>query len=220
MKTPPTIGILGGTKVHALLLGCVVTSTLFIVIPLTQIASDLTDDPQYHTVTVYQAPPPPPPVEPLKKEEEKVNKEEEIQMKKEFQKLNLATIDMALNVGSGGSGKGIYVGSFEIDDNDLNFNLAFEISELDKPPIPVLQIAPTYPPMMKRSHVEGTVVAEFIVTRTGKVIRIDIINSTSREFNDPVINALRRWQFEPGIKDDQKVNTRVRIPFNFRLDQA
>ncbi|MCB1121130.1 MAG: energy transducer TonB, partial [Verrucomicrobiae bacterium] len=66
----------------------------------------------------------------------------------------------------------------------------------------------------------GTVVAEFIVTRTGKVIRIDIINSTSREFNDPVINALRRWQFEPGIKDDQKVNTRVRIPFNFRLDQA
>lgn len=220
MKTPPTIAIMGGTKVHALLMGCVVTSTLFLAIPLTQIASDLTDDPLYHTVRVYQAPPPPPPIEPMKKEEEKTAEQEEIKMKKDFQRLNLATIDMALNVGSGGGGAGVYVGSFEVDDSDLNFNFAFEISELDKAPIPVLQIAPNYPPPMKRAKVEGTVVAEFIVTKAGKVVRIQIVRSTSREFEEPVINALRRWQFEPGIKDDVAVNTRVRIPFNFRLDQA
>jgi periplasmic protein TonB len=206
--------------VQALLLGCLITSTLFVSLPLTQLVSEQRSDAEVRTFTVYQAPPPPPEIEPPPKEEEKTIKEEDLELRKEFQKLNLSTIDMALNVGSGGSGSGIYVAAFEIDDSELNLNFAFEISDLDAPPIPILQIAPAYPPTMKRAGIGGTVTAEFVVTSEGRVVRIKVLSATSAEFIQPVLDAVRRWKFEPGMKDEKKVNTRVRVPFNFRLDQA
>ena len=210
----------GGTKILALVLGGFITSAMFVAIPLTQIVSEnnFTDD--VRTIYLYKAPPPPPEIEHYKKEEKQVEKDEDLNMKKEVQKLSLLTINMALNVGSGGKGVGIYVGSFEIDDSELNLDLAFEISDLDKAPFPILQIAPIYPTAMKRANVRGNALAEFIVTKRGRVVRISIIEASHKEFEKPIIEALRRWQFEPGIKDDEAVNTRVRIPFNFTLDSA
>ena len=220
MKTPPVMSFLGGTKTLAVVLGGFITGAMFVAIPLTQIASENNFEEDIRTISLYKAPPPPPPVEEFKKEEEKETEDEDLKMKNEFEKLSLSTINMALNVGTGGSGVGVYVGSFDIDDSDLNLDLAFEISELDKAPIPILQIAPVYPPSLKRSGVMGQVIAEFIVTKQGRVVRIQITEITHQEFRKPVIDALRRWQFEPGIKDDVEVNTRVRIPFNFTLDSA
>lgn len=208
----------GGTKTLALVLGGFITSAMFVAIPLTQIVTENNFSEDIRTISLYKAPPPPPDIEEFKKEEEVEEKEEDLSMKKDVQKLSLSSINLALNVGSGGSGVGIYVGTFEIDDSDLNLNLTFEISDLDKAPIPILQIAPIYPTAMKRSKVRGRVTAEFIVTKNGRVVRIDITESSHAEFEKPVIEALRRWQFEPGIKDDKAVNTRVRIPFNFNLD--
>ncbi len=221
MKTPPVMSFLGGgTKALALVLGGFITSAMFVAIPLTQIVSENNFTEDVRTISLYKAPPPPPEIEPYKKEEKTEEKEENLTMKKEVQKLSLSTINMALNVGSGGTGASIYVGSFEIDDTELNLNIAFEISDLDKAPIPILQIAPVYPSPMKRANIRGKVIAEFIVTKNGRVVRIDIVESSHHEFERPVMEALRRWQFEPGIKDDQAVNTRVRIPFNFTLDSA
>lgn len=208
----------GGTKVLALVLGGFITSAMFVAIPLTQIVSENNFADDVRTISLYKAPPPPPEIEPYKKEEKQDEEDEDLNMKKEVQKLTLSTINMALNVGSGGTGASVYVGSFEIDDSDLNLNIAFEISDLDKAPFPILQIAPIYPTAMKRANVRGKVIAEFIVTKRGRVVRISITEASHKEFEKPVIEALRRWQFEPGIKDDEAVNTRVRIPFNFTLD--
>ena len=208
----------GGTKALALVLGGIITSAMFVAIPLTQIASEQDFSEDIRTISLYKAPPPPPEVEEFKKKEEVQEREEDLSMKKEVKKLSLSSINMALNVGSGGSGVGIYVGSFEIDDSDLNLNVTFEISDLDKAPIPILRIAPVYPSAMRRAKVHGHVTAEFIVTKNGRVVRIEITHASHHEFEKPVIDALRRWQFEPGIKDEKAVNTRVRIPFNFNLD--
>lgn len=214
------MSFVGGTKALAIVVGGFLTSAMFVAIPLTQIASETRFDEDVRTISLYKAPPPPPVVEELKKEEENKEETEDLKMKNEFEKLSLSTINMALNVGAGGGGVGVYVGSFDIDDSDLNLNLTFEISELDKAPIPILQIAPVYPPTLKRAGVKGHIIAEFIVTKHGRVVRIEITEASHNEFKKPVIDALRRWQFEPGIKDDIEVNTRVRIPFNFTLDSA
>ena len=221
MKTPPTMSFIGSMKIASLLYAGILTSAMFIAIHITKFATDGTRFENQVTVSTYKAPPPPPPVEKFEKKEDKKNKEEDLQMKKEFQKLNLATIDMALNVGSGGgAGASIYVSSFAVDDSDLNFDFAFEISELDKAPVPLVQIAPMYPEPLKRAGVPGKVIAEFIVTKDGRVVKITITESTNFEFDRPVTEALRRWQFKPGVKDDVNVNTRVRIPFYFNLDSA
>lgn len=215
------MSFMGSMKVASLLYAGVFTCAMFIAIPITQIATDGTRFENQITVSTYKAPPPPPPIERIEKIEEKKDREEDLKMKKDFQKLSLATIDMALNVGSGGgAGANIYVSSFAIDDSDLNFDFAFEISELDKAPIALVQIAPMYPEALKRAGVGGKVMAEFIVTKNGRVAKAKINESTNFEFEKPVIEALRRWQFQPGVKDDINVNTRVRIPFYFNLDSA
>lgn len=214
------MSFLGSTKALSLIYGGLITCGMFVAIPLTQIASESSFNNDFKTVSIYKPPPPPPKIENLIKEEKKEKDKEDMELKKDFQKLNLSTIDLALNVGSGGAGQGIYVGNFEIDDSDLNFDMAFEISELDKAPVPLLQIAPMYPPEMKRNGIRGKVIAEFIVTKEGRVVKILITKSSHNEFQRPVLEALRRWQFEPGVKDDQKVHTRVRIPFFFNLDSA
>lgn len=221
MKTPPTMSFIGSMKIASLLYAGIITVAMFIAIPITQIATDGTRFENHLTVSTYKAPPPPPPIDHIEKIEDKKVKEEDLKMKKDFQKLSLATIDMALNVGSGGgAGASIYVPSFTIDDSDLNFDFAFEISELDKAPIPLVQIAPMYPEALKRAGVAGKVMAEFIVTKNGRVVKTKINESTNFEFERPVLEALRRWQFQPGVKDDMNVNTRVRIPFYFNLDSA
>ena len=221
MKTPPDLPLLFSTKMLSLVYAGLITGGMFIAIPLTQIA---TEDPSLNhvqTVSLYKVQPPPPPIELMKEKEKEEEEEENLELKKEFEKLTLASIDMALNVGAGGTGaSNIYIGSFEIDDSQIDLNLTFEISELDKPPIPILQIAPMYPMALKRSAITGRVVAEFIVTKEGRPIKINIIEASNQEFMGPVVDALRRWQFEPGIKEEQKVNTRVRIPFFFSLDSA
>ena len=218
MKTPPSISFLNSAKVLSLVSGGLLTCGTFVAIPLTQIATESELVNSVTAVSIYRPPPPPPPLEEIKKIEEQEEKDEDIELKKDFHKLNLATIDMALNVGSGGVGPSIYVGSFEVDDSDLDFNFVFEISELDKPPVPILQIAPVYPPDLKRAAVSGQVVAEFVVTRDGRPTRIQITHATHQEFVRPSIDAIRRWRFEPGIKDDKKVNTRVRLPFTFSIE--
>jgi len=196
--------------------GAVITALLFIALPLTQILSEIAsqeDDNKNKRIQV-QPPPPPPPDIPEPPEEEE--QEEEIEMEKEQQQLSLDQINMALNAGDGGmSAGGISVQIFDIADNFED--MIFEIADLDQPPVPIVQIAPVYPPELKRNRVQGTVNVVFIVDENGNVKRPQIEKSTNREFNENAVKAVRQWKFEAGEKDGKKVKTRVRLPLSFTL---
>ena len=183
---------------------------------LTQILSNPLDalkDDEGSSVQV-QPPPPPPPEVPDPPEEEE--QEEDIEMEKENQQLSLDQINMALNAGDGGmSSNGVSVQVFDIADNFDD--MIFEISDLDQAPVPLVRIAPVYPPELKRNRVQGTVNVVFIVDELGNVKRPSIEKSSNREFNENALKAVRQWKFEPGEKDSKKVKTRVRLPLSFTL---
>ena len=206
----------GSSLPFSIPLGFIITVALFVALPLTQILSNLSnneDDSKNSRVQV-QPPPPPPPETPEPPEEEEV--EEEIEMKKEQQQLSLDQINMALNAGDGGmSSSGVSVQVFDIADNFDD--MVFEIADLDKAPVPLVRIAPVYPPELKRNRVQGTVNVVFIVDELGNVKRPSIEKSSNREFNENAIKAVRQWKFEPGEKDNKKVKTRVRLPLAFTL---
>lgn len=206
----------GGSLPFSLPLGAVITAILFIALPLTQILSDPSkkeNDDDSSRVQV-QPPPPPPPEAPEPPEEEE--KEEEIEMQKEEQQLSLDQINMALNAGDGGmSAGGVSVQVFDIADNFED--MIFEIADLDQAPIAIVQIAPVYPPELKRNRVQGTVNVVFIVDELGNVKRPTIEKSSNREFNENALKAVRQWKFEAGEKDGKKVKTRVRLPLAFTL---
>lgn len=206
----------GSSLPISLPLGFVITVVLFVSLTLTQIWSDPTNnnkDDENSSIQV-QPPPPPPPEVPEPPEEQ--DQEEEIEMEKETQQLSLDQINMALNAGDGGmSSNGVSVQVFDIADNFGD--MVFEISDLDQAPVPLVRIAPVYPPELKRNRVQGTVNVVFIVDEMGNVKRPSIEKSSNREFNENALKAVRQWKFEPGEKDNRKVKTRVRLPLSFTL---
>jgi len=206
----------GSSLPFSLPMGALITAILFIALPLTQILSDPSNnrkDDENSRVQVQPPPPPPPEVlEPPEEEEQ----EEDIEMKKEEQQLSLDQINMALNAGDGGmSSSGVSVQVFDIADNFDD--MIFEIADLDQAPVPLVQIAPVYPPELKRNRVQGTVNVVFIVDELGNVKRPSIEKSSNREFNENALKAVRQWKFEAGEKDGKKVKTRVRLPLSFTL---
>jgi protein TonB len=206
----------GSSLPFSLPIGGLITVLLFVALPLTQILSEINNnqDNQKNSRVQVQPPPPPPPEPPEPPEDEQ--EEEDIEMKKEMQQLSLDQINMALNAGDGGmSASGVSVQVFDISDNFDD--MIFEIADLDKAPIPLVRIAPVYPPELKRNRVQGTVNVVFIVDELGNVKRPSIENSSNREFNENALKAVRQWKFEPGEKDNKKVKTRVRLPLAFTL---
>lgn len=224
MRTPPSIRPTLRGKVLGVLFSLVITLAMFLSIPLTQIASEYVQNSRSNEDRhILVAPPPKVELQPVVEEEKTKMEEEDIKLDKEFEPIDLSLLDLALNVGNGNAtdGVGIYVGNFEVDESEFDVDLnIFEIHQLDKAPFAIQQIAPFYPNDMKRQYIEGSVIAECIVTDTGDVKRIRITKSTRKEFELPVINALRRWQFNPGVKDDKDVYTHVRIPFYFNLNDT
>jgi periplasmic protein TonB len=92
----------------------------------------------------------------------------------------------------------------------------FNMSDLDQKPEPRVQPSPVYPFEMKRAGIQGEVTVEFIIDYNGNVLQIQVVKSTQREFEAPVIQAVSKWKFKPGKKGGRVVNVRASqtIPFN------
>ena len=103
----------------------------------------------------------------------------------------------------------------ETSQNDAN--RIYEISELDKAPVPLVRVAPVYPPELKKERIQGSVNVVFIVSELGNVDSMSIEKSSNAEFNESALTGVAQWKFEPGLKEGEPVKTRVRLPLSFAL---
>lgn len=94
---------------------------------------------------------------------------------------------------------------------------AFNVADLEKRPEAVTQVAPAYPPELRKAKVEGVVTMVFVLDEKGRVEDPRVENSTRPEFEKPALEAIRKWRFTPGMKDGQPVRTYIRIPMRFRV---
>lgn len=92
--------------------------------------------------------------------------------------------------------------------------------DLDKKPVITSRAAPRYPHEMKRNGISGTVVLRFIVDSRGDVADVDVVSSTDPEFSKAAVEAMLRWKFRPGMKNNRRVNTRMEMPMSFALDKG
>ncbi|HXJ56717.1 MAG TPA: energy transducer TonB [Verrucomicrobiae bacterium] len=93
----------------------------------------------------------------------------------------------------------------------------FDVSELEKKPEAVSQVAPAYPKELAKAKIEGSVTLVFVLSEDGRVEDARVENSSRPEFEKPSLDAIRKWRFRPGMKDGQAVRTYVRIPMRFRV---
>lgn len=88
-----------------------------------------------------------------------------------------------------------------------------EVAALDKP-------RPTYPPAAFRAGEEGTVVVRVDVDASGNPTSASVeTSSRSRDLDRAAVEAVKKWRFEPAIKDGKPVASAANVPVEFKLDQ-
>ena len=85
----------------------------------------------------------------------------------------------------------------------------FNAADLDTPVQLRVSVAPKYPVDMRRQDISGEVLVEFIIDTNGNVSAAQIIRSSHREFEQPSLDAVRKWKFRPNKKNGKIVNCRA-----------
>lgn len=203
--------------ISAWVLGLLATVGLFLALPFFQLISTVGDQAtDVVSLDLAKAPPPPPPEQKAPPPEEK-EQEKDPKLTQEQPKLTLAQLELALNPGMGDASAG---GDFSMDfqvNSMEELELIFELSEVDRIPRPIYRVAPVFPYEMKQAGISGSAELLFVCDAEGKVKQPRIKLSSHREFEEPSIQAIRQWRFEPGMKDGRPVNVRMFIPFHFNV---
>jgi len=81
------------------------------------------------------------------------------------------------------------------------------------------QPKPSYPPEAFRAREEGTVVVKAQVDELGNASDVEIIRrSGSRTLDRAAMNEVRKWKFNPAIKNGKTVASSVQVPVEYKLD--
>ncbi len=88
----------------------------------------------------------------------------------------------------------------------------FNAAYLNNPP-------PVYPPMLRRAGEEGRVVLRVFVTPHGLAGEVRVLNpSSSPQFDEAALAAVRKWRFVPARRGDTPVAEWVQVPIEFKLN--
>jgi periplasmic protein TonB len=146
----------------------------------------------------------------------------------ELQALSLNALEGALAPGmtAGDFGWGVSLGSggriggtgSAVDAELAAAGGIFDAADLDQKPRTLFQVPPLYPAELRRKKAAGTVYVLFVVDQQGRVQDPKIESSPDAAFERPVIDAVKRWRFEPGSRNGQKVQCKMRLPIRFSAE--
>lgn len=92
----------------------------------------------------------------------------------------------------------------------------------DRDIVPLVRVDPDYPPRAKQRGIEGWVEVEFTITKVGTVRDEHVLKSNpSYVFDRAALQAVRRWRYNPQIKDGVAVEyAGQRTRFKFELPKG
>jgi protein TonB len=203
----------------ALCIAVALTLGVFLVLPLLeQVASSRKEDVELRAVDTANLPPPPPPPEEEKQKEEEQEEPPPPELADEAPPLDLSQLELALNPGFGegiGGDFAVRLGGADSEGRKEEADSIFSMAELDQQPRVVFQPAPEYPSELRRKKVAGTAHVLFVVDKDGRVKNPIVQKSTHPLFEQPALNAVKKWRFEPGKRDGKSVQFKMRVPISF-----
>ncbi len=86
-------------------------------------------------------------------------------------------------------------------------------------PVILERINPSYPPVAAAKKVEGTVLLSVLITETGQVAEVKLIRGAGGQtgLNEAAASAVKKWKFQPAVKDGKRVKVWVTYPIVFKL---
>jgi protein TonB len=83
------------------------------------------------------------------------------------------------------------------------------------------RVEPSYPPASRRAGEQGTVVFSVLVDPSGHPQEIRVQTSSGYErLDQAAMEAIRRWLFNPAVRDSQRVAAWTSVRVKFRLQTA
>ena len=75
-----------------------------------------------------------------------------------------------------------------------------------------------YPPMAIENGVQGRVIVQFVVTKTGAIGNVKVVRSVDRDLDNEAIRVCKKLpNFIPGKQNGQPVNVWYTLPVTFKL---
>lgn len=211
-----------GRKILHRILGVVAAAGLtvlfFLVLPLIQaIGGSAAADTALWTVDAASLPPPPPPPLDQPEEEEPEEEEQPPELTEEAPPLDLAQLDLALNPGMGdgwfGADFALDLGAFRSGRGE-GMESIFSLADLDQKPRATYQPSPVQDAKTRKAA-PGTVTILFVVDAEGRVRDPKVQKSTDPVLERPALAAVKKWRFEPGKRNGEPVQFRMRVPITF-----
>lgn len=77
---------------------------------------------------------------------------------------------------------------------------------------------PVYPATMRRHGISGEVVLDLEITAEGRVASAAVIQSENPAFDDPALDAVLKWKFQPAVRNGAPTATKMRVPIVFQYN--
>lgn len=90
------------------------------------------------------------------------------------------------------------------------------VTDYDSPPRALKQTKPQYPQEAFIKKIEGTVVVEFLIDSSGRVVRARVIQSVPL-LDAAALQTVYQWLFQPAVKHGRPVASIARAPVHFRI---
>jgi TonB family protein len=84
-------------------------------------------------------------------------------------------------------------------------------------PKPVSKVQPVYPETARKEKVTGLVVLETIISDTGKVEDITVVDSPDERLSEAAKTAVKQWIFEPALCEGEPVGVYFNLTIKFAL---
>jgi protein TonB len=85
------------------------------------------------------------------------------------------------------------------------------------PPKLVHMERPVYPFYLKRQGIVGVVIVGFIIDTDGSVTDIHVVDSPHPGLSKAAVNAVKKFKFEPALRNGIPGRIKMRIPFEFDI---
>ena len=82
-------------------------------------------------------------------------------------------------------------------------------------PKPLIAPPPAYPEKLRSKNLKGHATLAFAITTEGKVGEVTTVEADDPAFAEAAMAVITRWRFVPRVRDGARVNSTVRMPFNF-----
>lgn len=82
----------------------------------------------------------------------------------------------------------------------------------------VQRVTPRYPPIAVAARVQGTVVLQAIITKSGTIASLRVVGGTAM-LQQAALDAVSQWRYRPYLLDGQPVDVETTINVVFKLGQ-